>query len=133
MTWIEKLNWKNLQIRDFVAIYAENFQKIFTDILYLFYKYKVNEKIEIEEIVDQLYGSEIEKMQSPIEVMGHIMVNVELALLTYLKWLGVINAQKEILIPGTYLGLMKNFWVTPIGNKLINRLVRYYIRTGKIK
>ena len=133
LTWIEKLNWKNLQIRDFVAIYAENFQKIFTDILYLFYKYKINEKIEIEKIVNQLYGSEIEKMQSPIEVMGHIMVNVELALLTYLKWLGVINAQKEILIPGTDLGSMKNFWVTPIGNKLINRLVRYYIRTGKIK
>lgn len=133
LTWIEKLNWKKLQIRDFVAIYAENFQKIFTDILYLFYKYKINKKIEIEEIVDQLYGSEIEKMESPTEVMGHLMVNVELALLTYLKWLGVINAQKEILIPGTNLGLMKNFWVTPIGNKLINRLVRYYIKTGKIK
>ena len=132
LTWIEKLNWKNLQIRDYIAIYAENFQETFTDILYLFYKYKVNEKIEIEKIVNQLYGSEIEKTQSPIEVMGHLMVNVELALLTYLKWLGVINAQKEILIPGTNLGLMKNFWVTPIGNKLINRLVRYYIRTGKI-
>jgi len=133
LTWIEKLNWKNLQIRDYIAIYAENFQKIFTDILYLFYKYKINEKIEIEKIVNQLYGSEIEKMQSPMEVMGHLMVNVELALLTYLKWLGVINAQKEILIPGTNLGMMKNFWVTPIGNKLINRLVRYYIRTGKIQ
>jgi hypothetical protein len=132
LTWIEKLNWKKLQIRDFVAIYAENFQKIFTDILYLFYKYKINEKIEIEKIVNQLYDSEIEKMQSPIEVVGHLMVNVELALLTYLKWLGVINAQKEILIPGTDLGLMKNFWVTPIGKKLINRLVRYYIKIGKI-
>jgi hypothetical protein len=133
LTWIEKLNWKKLQIRDFVAIYAENFQKIFTDILYLFYKYKVNEKIEIEEIVDQLYGSEIEKMESPIEVMGHLTVNIELALLTYLKWLGVINTQKEILIPGTNLGLMKNFWVTPKGNKLINKMVNYYIKTGKIQ
>lgn len=133
LTWTEKLNWKKLQKRDFVAIYAENFQKIFTDILYLFYKYKVNEKIEIEKIVNQLYGSEIEKMQSPIEVTGHLMVNVELALLTYLKWLGVINAQKEIIIPGTNLGMMKNFWVTPKGKKLIDKLVRYYIRTGKIK
>jgi hypothetical protein len=133
LIWIEKLNWKKLQKRDFVALYAENFQKIFTDILYLFYKYKINEKIEIDKIVNQLYGSEIKKMQSPIEVMGHLMVNVELALLTYLKWLGVINAQKEILIPGTNLGLMKNFWVTPIGNKLINKLVNYYIRTGKIQ
>jgi len=25
--------------------------------------------MEIEEIVDQLYGSEIEKMESPVEVM----------------------------------------------------------------
>jgi len=133
LTWTEKLNWKKLQKRDFVAIYAENFQKIFTDILYLFYKYKVNEKIEIEKIVNQLYGSEIEKMQSPIEVTGHLMVNVELALLTYLKWLGVINAQKEIIIPGTNLGMMKNFWITPKGKKLIDKLVRYYIRTGKIK
>jgi len=133
LTWIEKLNWKKLQKRDFVAIYAENFQKIFTDILYLFYKYKVNEKMEIEEIVVQLYGSEIEKMESSMEVMGYITVNVELALLTYLKWLGVIETQKEILLPGTNLGMMKKFWVTPIGNKLINRLVRYYIRTGKIQ
>jgi len=133
LIWIEKLNWKKLQKRDFIAIYAENFQKIFTDILYLFYKYKVNEKIEIEEIVDQLYGSEIEKMEFPTEVMGHLTVNIELALLTYLKWLGVINTQKEILIPGTNLGLMKNFWVTPKGNKLINKLVNYYIRTGKIQ
>jgi len=130
LIWIEKLNWKKLQKRDFVAIYAENFQKIFTDILYLFYKYKVNEKIEIEEIVGQLYGSEIEKMESPVEVMGHITVNMELALLTYLKWLGVINVQKEILIPGTNLGMIKNIWVTPKDNKLTNRLVRYYIRTG---
>ena len=133
LTWIEKLNWKKLQKRDFVAIYAENFQKRFLDILYLFYKYKVNEKIKIEEIVGQLYGSEIEKMESSVEVMGHVTVNIELALLTYLKWLGVVNVQKEILIPGTNLGMMKNFWVTPKGNKLINKLVRYYIKTGKIK
>ena len=133
LTWIEKLNWKKLQIRDFIAIYAEEFQRIFTDILYLFYKYKVNEKIEIEEIVGQLYGSKIEKMESPVEVMGHLTVMIEIALLTYLKLLGVINVQKEILIPGTGLGLMKNIWVTPKGKKLINRLLRYYIRTGKIQ
>ena len=133
MTWIEKLNWKKLQIRDFIAIYAEEFQRIFTDILYLFYKYKVNEKIEIEEIIDQLYGSKIEKMKSPVEVMGHLITIIEITLLTYLKWLGVTNAQKEILIPGTDLGLMKRFWVTPIGRKLINRLVRYYIKIGKIQ
>ncbi|MCK5767338.1 MAG: hypothetical protein KAH35_03050 [Candidatus Atribacteria bacterium] len=133
LVWIEKLNWKKLQKRDFVAIYAEKYQKIFTDILYLFYKYKVNEKIEIEKIVNQLYGSEIEKMESPIEVTGHMAVNIELALLTYLKWLGVINTQKEIIIPGTNLGMMKRFWVTPKGKKIIEKLVRYYIRTGKIK
>ena len=133
LTWIEKLNWEKLQIRDFVAIYAEEFQRIFTDILYLFYKYKVNEKIEIEEIVGQLYGSKIEKMESPVEVMGHLTVMIEIALLTYLKLLGVINVQKEILIPRTGLGLMKNIWVTPKGKKLINRLLRYYIRTGKIQ
>jgi hypothetical protein len=133
LTWIEKLNWAKFQIRDFIVIYAKEFQRIFTDILYLFYKYKVNEKIEIEEIVDQLYGSKIEKMESPGEAMGHLITIIEITLLTYLKWLGVINAQKEILIPGTDLGLMKNFWVTPIGKKLINRLVRYYIKIGKIQ
>jgi len=133
LTWIEKLNWTKLQIRDFVAIYAKEFQRIFTDILYLFYKYKVNEKIEIEEIVDQLYSSKIKKMESPQEVMGHLTTIIEIALLTYLKWLGVINTQKEILIPGTGIGWIKRFWVTPKGNKLINRLVRYYIKIGKIK
>ncbi|MEA2020850.1 MAG: hypothetical protein U9N08_00055, partial [Candidatus Caldatribacteriota bacterium] len=112
LIWIEKLNWKKLQKRDFVAIYAENFQKIFTDILYLFYKYKVNEKIEIEKIVDQLYGYKIKKMEFPEEVTGHMAIKIDLALLTYLKWLGVINVQKEILIPGTNFGMMKRFWVT---------------------
>jgi len=133
LTWIEKLNWTKLQIRDFVAIYAREFQRIFTDILYLFYKYKVNEKIEIEEIVDQLYGSKIEKMESPKEVMGHLTIIIQVALLTYLKWLGVINTQKEILIPRTGIGWIKRFWVTPKGKKLFNRLVRYYIKIGKIK
>jgi len=102
LTWIENLEWKRLQRRDFEAIYAEDFQKMFTDILYLFHKYRVNEKIEVEEIVDQLYGPEIDKTESPVEVMGHLMIMIEIVLLTYLKWLGIIKAQKEILIPYLY-------------------------------
>jgi len=133
LTWIEKLNWKKLQVSDFVAMYAGDYQKIFTDILYLFYKYKVNEKIEMERIVKQLYGSKTKKVEFTTEVMEDLTINIELILLIYLKWLGVINTQKEIIIPGTNLGMVKRFWVTPKGKKLIEKLVRYYIRIGKIK
>lgn len=51
----------------------------------------------------------------------------------YLQRFYPINTQKEILIPGTDLGWINRFWVTPKGKKLINRLVRYYIKIGKIQ
>jgi len=51
-----------------------------------------------------------------------------------LKWLGVINTQKEKRIPGIgRIGWIKKFWVTPKGKNLINRLIDYYLKIGKIK
>ena len=133
-TWVEKVNWTKLQIRDFIAIYAKEYQKIFIDILYYFHKYEVNKNIETEELVDQLYGSTIENMESPDEAMGHLTTMIDTVILSYLKWLGVINTQKEKIIPGIgRIGWIKKFWVTPKGKNLINRLIDYYIKIGKIK
>jgi hypothetical protein len=64
-TWVEKVNWTELQIRDFIAAYAKEYQEIFIDILYCFHKYGVNKNIETEELVDQLYGSTIKIWNLP--------------------------------------------------------------------
>ena len=133
LTWIEKVNWTKLQIRDFTAKYAKEYQKIFTDLLYCFHKYEVNKKIETEELVDHFYGSKIKNMESPQEVMGDLTRIMAVVLLLYLKWLGLIASQKKERIPGIGIVLIKKFWVTPKGKKLIDRLVRHYIKTGKIK
>jgi hypothetical protein len=132
-TWVEKVNWTKLQIRDFIAIYAKEYQEIFIDILYCFHKYEVNKNIGTEELVDQLYGSTIENMESPEEAMGHLTIMIDRVILLYLKWLGVINTQKEKIIPGIGIGWTKKFWVTPKGKNLINKLIDHYIKTGKIK
>lgn len=133
VTWVEKVNWTNLQIRDFIATYAKEYQEIFIDILYCFHKYEVNKNIETEELVNQLYGSEIQNIESPQEAMGHLTIMIDTVILSYLKWLGVINTQKEKIIPGIGIGWNKQFWVTPKGENLINRLIDYYIKIGKIK
>jgi hypothetical protein len=131
--WVEKVNWTKLQIRDFIAIYAKEYQETFIDLLYRFHKYEVNEKIKTEELVHQLYGSEIKNMESPEEAIGHLTIMIEVVMLLYLKWLGVINTQKEKIFPGTAIGWIKEFWVTPKGKKLINKMIDYYLRIGKIK
>jgi len=132
-TWVEKVNWAKLQIRDFIAIYAKEYQEIFIDILYRFHKYEVNKSIAIEELVDQLYGSTIKNMESPEEAVGHLTIMIDRVMLSYLEWLGVIDTQKEKIIPGIGIGWIKKFRVTPKGKNLINRLIDYYIKIGKIK
>ena len=133
-TWVEKVNWTKLQIRDFISTYAKEYQEIFIDILYCFHKYEVNKNIETEELVNQLYGSTIENMESPEEAAGHLTTMIDRVILSYLKWLGVINTQKEKIIPGIgRIGWIKKFWVTPKGKNLINRLIDYYLKIGKIK
>jgi hypothetical protein len=131
--WVEKVNWTKLQIRNFIAIYAKEYQETFIDLLYRFHKYEVNEKIKKEELVHQLYGSEIKNMESPEEAIGHLTIMIEVVMLLYLEWLGVINTQKEKIFPGTVIGWIKEFWVTPKGKKLINKMIDYYLRIGKIK
>jgi len=131
--WVEKVNWTKLQIRDFIAIYAKEYQETFIGLLYRFHKYEVNEKIKTEELVHQLYGSKIKNMESPQEAIGHLTIMIEVVMLLYLKWLGVINTQKEKIFPGTVIGWIKEFWVTPKGKKLINKMIDYYLRIGKIK
>ena len=131
--WVEKVNWTKLQIRDFITIYAKEYQETFIDLLYRFHKYEVNEKIKTEELIHQLYGSEIKNMESPEEAIGHLTIMIEVVMLLYLEWLGVINTQKEKIFPGTVIGWIKEFWVTPKGKKLINKMIDYYLRIGKIK
>jgi len=48
-------------------------------------------------------------MGSPEKAMGHLTIIMETVILSYLKWLGAIDTQKEKIIPGIGIGWTKNF------------------------
>lgn len=132
-TWVEKVNWTKIPIRGYLTFFFKEYQNKFIDILYCFNEFEVNKKIKIEELVRKLYGSKIEEMESPQEVFDDIVSAVDVVLLRYLKWLGVITTQEKELIPGIGMGRIKKFWISPKGKNLINRLIDYYIKIGKIQ
>jgi len=132
-TWVEKVNWTKIPIWEYLTVFAEEYQNKFIDILYCFNEIEVNKKIKIEELVHKLYGNKIEKMESSKEVFDDLITAVDVVLLKYLKWLGVITTQEKELIPKIGMGRIKKFWIPPKSKNLINRLVDYYIKIGKIK
>jgi len=133
LTWVEKANWTKVPIWEYLTVFAEEYQNKFIDILYCFNEFEVNKKIKIEELVHKLYGNKIEEMESPQEVFDDIVTAVDVVLLKYLKWLGVITTQEKELIPGIGMGRIKKFWIPPKGKKLINKLIDYYVKIGKIQ
>ncbi len=133
MTWIEKVKWEKLQLRDFVKPYAREYQEQFNNILYLFSQYKTNEKIEKELFLEQLYGTKLVKEKFSGEMIGHLLIMIEFALLRYLEWFGVIATGRGNFIPGIPLNSIKTFRVTPKGSRLIKRVVLDLIDKGKIK
>lgn len=133
LTWVEKVNWTKIPIWEYLTVFAEEYQNKFIDILYCFNEFEVNKKIKIEELVHKLYGNKIEKMESSKEVFHDLITVADVILLKYLKWLGVITTQEKELIPGIGMGRIKKFWISPKGKNLINRLIDYYIKIGKIQ
>lgn len=133
LTWVEKVNWTKIPIREYLTVFAKEYQNKFIDILYCIDEFEVNKKIKIKELVHKLYGTKIEKMESSKEVFDDLITVADVILLKYLKWLGVITTQEKELIPGIGMGRIKKFWISPKGKNLINRLIDYYIKIGKIQ
>lgn len=133
LTWVEKVNWTKIPIREYLTFFSEEYQNKFINILYCFSDFEVNKEIKIEELVHILYGSKIEEMESSQEIFHDIVIAVDVVLLRYLKWVGVINTQEDKIIPGIGIGMIKKFWITPKGKNLINRLIDYYVKIGKIQ
>jgi hypothetical protein len=53
--------------------------------------------------------------------------------LRYLKWFGAINTSEELIFPDLGIRSIKQFWVTPKGKKLINKVLMDFWEKGKIK
>jgi len=132
LTWVEKVNWNKIPIWEYLTFFSEEYQNKFINILYCFSGFEVNKKIKIEELVRKLYGNKIDETESR-EIFDDIVAAVNVLLIKYLRWLGVIATQEEEIIPSAGIRKIKKFWITPKGKNLINRLVNYYIKIGKIQ
>jgi len=131
--WVEKIDWRELQVAGFLDYECEMHQKHFITFLYHLQRLKTEEKITPEQLVNKLYGSKIKTIESEGIPMYHITSSLRTILLYYLNRLGVIDTEGEEIVEGMGIFSIKKFWITPIGRKLINRLIEYFIEKGRIK
>lgn len=131
--WVEKIDWRELQLAGFLDYECEMHQKHFITFLYHLQRLKTEEKITPEQLVNKLYGSKIKTIESKGIPMYHITSSLRTILLYYLNRLGVIDTEGEEIVEGMGIFSIKKFWITPIGRKLINRLIEYFIKKGRIK
>jgi len=132
--WVEKIDWKELQPGDLLDPYCDMHQKNFETFLYHLHRLKINKKITPEQLMNKIYASSI-KMIEPQEkfFIESLTATLKTVLLDYLKWLGIIKTEEEEMIEGTEIYTIEKFWITPAGKRLINRLIEYFIKKGKIK
>ncbi|MEA1964240.1 MAG: hypothetical protein U9O41_03825 [Candidatus Aerophobetes bacterium] len=131
--WIEKVDWKELQVSDFALSYCNAYQEYFEALLYHLHRLKVNKKITPEKLVNKLFASKIKTIKSQEGFTESLITTLEPILLNYLKWLGIIKTEEEEIIEGTGISTIEKFWIAPAGKRLINRLIEYFIQKGKIK
>lgn len=101
--------------------------------VFLDYFEKNRVKITPEPLLNKLYGSKMKTIESEEVPMHHIISSLRTILLYYLNWLGVIDTEGDEIVEGMGIFSIKRFWITPVGRKLINRLIEYFIEKGKIK
>ena len=131
--WVEKIDWRELQLAGFLDYECEMHQKRFITFLYHLQRLKTEEKITPKQLVNKLYGSKIKTIEFKGIPMYHITSSLRTILLYYLNRLGVIDTEGEEIVEGMGIFSIKKFWITPIGRKLINRLIEYFIKKGRIK
>jgi hypothetical protein len=131
--WVEKIDWKELRMNDFLNYDCEMHQQQFETFLYHFHRFKTNEKITPGQLMNKLYGSRIKMIESEQGLKEHVVISLKKIILDYLKWLGIIKTEGEEIVEGMGIFSIKRFWITPYGRKLINRLIEYLIKKGRIK
>jgi hypothetical protein len=65
-------------------------------------------------------------------VLNDLASAIETILIEYLQWLGVVRTQKGDIFSVIKIKVIKKFWITPNGKKLINKMIDYYIKTGRM-
>jgi len=135
--WIEKVNWAKMQATEYTTFNAQDYQKNIVSIWGHFYHLKPNEKKSLSALTKEMYwgsSKEQDKEQEEInEIVKDLSPNVQNILLRYLKWFGAINTSEELIFPDLGIRSIKQFWVTPKGKKLINKVLMDFWEKGKIK
>jgi hypothetical protein len=133
ITWIEKVKWVELQPADHVKPYAKEYQKKIVGLWHHFHQLKPNEKIESNSFTKDLYSNVAQKGRELDEIAFALTPVVNGILIRYLKWFGAVDTKEEKTHPKLEVWAIKEFWVTPKGKKLIERVVMDFWEKGKIK
>lgn len=131
--WIEKVNWVDLQPADHLKPYAREYQEKIVGLWHPLFQFKPNEKVKTANYTKELYKYNIKEPEELEEVARELATIVNAVLIRYLKWFGVVSTLEEKLHPKLEVRLIKEFWVTPKGKKLVDRIVVYFWEKGRIK
>jgi len=130
--WVEKANWTKFLASNYWDNQAKECQENFITLLYCIDEYKINRKIDMEEFVIKLYTPKKKEVKFSKSLLNDLASAIETILIEYLQWLGVVRTQKGDIFPGIKIKVIKKFWITPNGKKLINKMIDYYIKTGRM-
>lgn len=130
--WVEKANWTKFLATNYWDNQAKEYQENFITLLYCIDEYKINRKIDMEEFVIKLYTPKKKEVKFSKSLLNDLTSAIETILIEYLQWLGVVRTQKGDIFPGIKIKVIKKFWITTNGKKLINKMIDYYIKTGRM-
>ena len=133
LDWMEKVNWIKLQATEYTTFNAQEYQENIIGIWQFFYQLKPNEKKTPTVLTKDIYADPSRGQKELDEITEYLTHDVQSIILRYLKWFGVIDTQEEVIFPDLWIRSIKQFWVTPKGKKLINRVVRYFWEKGEIE
>jgi len=133
LDWMEKVNWVKLQPTEYTTFNAREYQENIIGIWQFFYQSKPNEKKTPAALTKDIYADPSRGQKELDEITEYLTHDVQSIILRYLKWFGVIDTQEVVIFPDLCIRSIKQFWVTPKGKKLVDRVVRYFWEKGEIK
>ncbi|HNR65181.1 MAG TPA: hypothetical protein PKJ95_02675 [Atribacterota bacterium] len=131
--WIEKVNWVKLQPTEYTTFNAQDYQENIVNIWVYLYHLKTDKKKTLVPLLKEMYwelSMEQEKFNNIVEDLGP---TVQKIILRYLKWFGVIDTIEKLIFPDLGIRIIKRFWITPKGKKLIGRVLMDFWEKGKIQ
>ena len=129
--------------KGYVQIKKKNFQK-FTEKSYgektielmITWIEKVSwaeEKTNSRFFTQELYSNVTQDERELNDIVLALTPVVNGILIRYLKWFGVLDTEEEKIHPDLEVWAIKDFWVTSVGKKLIDKVVLDFWEKGKIK